>query len=267
MYRSLERSTQDTQDEFFGRVPRPHFFGRSLIWPGYFREHILGLFGLHPSSLSKSAGFVLLSGKASLVSISDAILLLRSWHVYFLLDFEFRGKSCVEWEHGGEDGISSPTLYIIIAYRVNLNKLSRSFVGVIRTTTTNCRVCFIDFYLVFPTNFWIVFLPHTNTVILLEPHCGTITETGWPVGWYGRWTTAGRFETWAIWMLAPLNRASQTVGTRTHLRWPISLIGSVDKTKFYERILARTSFKADYVFRVVHRNIQVNHTYRVTSKD
>ena len=96
MYRSLERSTQDTRDGFFCTVPRPHFLGRALIWPGYFGEHILGLFGLHPSSLSKSAGFVFLSGKASLVSISAAILLLRSWHVYFLLEFEFRGKSCVE---------------------------------------------------------------------------------------------------------------------------------------------------------------------------
>ena len=96
MYRSLERSTQDTRDGFFCTVPRPHFLGRALIWPGYFGEHILGLFGLHPSSLSKSAGFVFLSGKASLVSISAAILLLRSSNVYFLLEFEFRGKSCVE---------------------------------------------------------------------------------------------------------------------------------------------------------------------------
>ena len=96
MYRSLERSTQDTRDGFFCTVPRPHFLGRALIWPGYFGEHILGLFGLHPSSLSKSAGFVFLSGKASLVSISAAILLLRFWHVYFLLEFEFREKSCVE---------------------------------------------------------------------------------------------------------------------------------------------------------------------------
>ena len=54
---------------FFCTVPRPHFLGRALIWPGYFGEHILGLFGLHPSSLSKSAGFVFLSGKALLVSI------------------------------------------------------------------------------------------------------------------------------------------------------------------------------------------------------
>ena len=96
MYRSLEGSTQDTWDGFFSTVPRPHFLGRALIWSGYFGEHILGLFGLHPSSLSKSAGFVFLSGKASLVSISAAILLLRSSNVYFLLEFEFRGKSCVE---------------------------------------------------------------------------------------------------------------------------------------------------------------------------
>ena len=94
MYRSLERSTQDTLDGFF--CMSAHFLGRALIWPGYFGEHILGLFGLHPSSLSKSAGFVFLSGKASLVSISAAILLLRSWHVYFLLEYEFRGKRRVE---------------------------------------------------------------------------------------------------------------------------------------------------------------------------
>ena len=81
---------------FFCTVPRPHFLGRVLIWPGCFGEHILGLFGLYSSSLSKSVEFVSLSGKASLVSISAAILFLRSWRVYFPLEFEFRGKSCVE---------------------------------------------------------------------------------------------------------------------------------------------------------------------------
>ena len=91
---------------FFCTVPRPHFLGRALIWPGYFGEHVLGLFGLYPSSLSKSVGFVSLSAKTSLVSISAAILFLRSWHVYFPLEIEFRGKSCVEREHGGENGIS-----------------------------------------------------------------------------------------------------------------------------------------------------------------
>ena len=43
MYRSLERSTQDTRDGFFCTVPRPHFLGRALIWSGYVGEHILGL--------------------------------------------------------------------------------------------------------------------------------------------------------------------------------------------------------------------------------
>ena len=47
MYRSLEKSTQGTGDGFFCTVPRPHFLGRVLILPGYFGEHILGLFGLH----------------------------------------------------------------------------------------------------------------------------------------------------------------------------------------------------------------------------
>ena len=92
--------------DFFCTLPRPYFLGHTLNWPGYFGEHVLGLFGLHPLSLSKSVGFVSLSEKALLVSISVAILFLRSWHVYFPLEFEFRGKSCVEREHGGEDGIS-----------------------------------------------------------------------------------------------------------------------------------------------------------------
>ena len=96
MYRSSERSPQDSRDGFYCTVPRLHFPGRALIWPGCFGEHILGLFGLYPSSLSKSVGFISLSGKASLVSISAAILVLRSWHVYFPLEFEFSGKSCVE---------------------------------------------------------------------------------------------------------------------------------------------------------------------------
>ena len=42
MYRSPERSPQDSRDGIFCIVPRPHFFGRALIWPGCFGEHILG---------------------------------------------------------------------------------------------------------------------------------------------------------------------------------------------------------------------------------
>ena len=75
-------------------------------------------FGLHPLSLSKSVGFVSLSEKALSVSISAAILFLRSWHVYFPLEFE---KSCVEREHGGEDGISCLLAFILLLY------INRSF--------------------------------------------------------------------------------------------------------------------------------------------
>ena len=59
------------------KVPKPHLL-EALIWPGHLGASTFGLFGLYPSSLSESAGFVSLPGKASLVSISDAILFLRS---------------------------------------------------------------------------------------------------------------------------------------------------------------------------------------------
>ena len=58
--------------DFFCTVPRPHFLDRAFIWPGYFGEHVLGLSGLYPSSLSKFVGFVSLSAKAS-------------WFLYLLL--------------------------------------------------------------------------------------------------------------------------------------------------------------------------------------
>ena len=99
----------------FCTVLRPSFLGRGLILPGYFGKHVLGLFGLYPSSLSKSVGFVSLSGKASLVSISAAFLFLRSWDVYFLLEFEFREKSCVEREHGGDKRQSRQRSYAILS--------------------------------------------------------------------------------------------------------------------------------------------------------
>ena len=106
-------------------------------------------------------------------------------HVYFPLQFEFHGKSCVEWEHVGENGISCFLPCILLLYIewiwTNYCKLSRNFVRAIRTTTINCRVSFIELYLVFPRNFRMVFLSHTNTVILLEQYCGTITEPGLPV--------------------------------------------------------------------------------------
>ena len=54
MYRFLERSPRTPGMDFFCTVSRPHFLDCVLIWPGYFDEHVLGRFGLYPSSLSKS---------------------------------------------------------------------------------------------------------------------------------------------------------------------------------------------------------------------
>ena len=51
--------------------------GLALIWPGHFGAMTFGFFGLYPSTC-QSTGFVSLAGKASLVSISDAVLFLRS---------------------------------------------------------------------------------------------------------------------------------------------------------------------------------------------
>ena len=65
---------------------RPHLLGRALIWPGHF-AYILRVY----QSLRRE--FVsLAAGNASLVFISDAILFLRSQHVYLPLEVEFRGK-------------------------------------------------------------------------------------------------------------------------------------------------------------------------------
>ena len=92
MYRSPERSRQDSRDEFF-------LYGAqaSFSWPRVDLARLLQRacsrsFLIIFFEFSKSVGFVSLSGKASLVSISTAILFLRSWHVYFPLEFEFRGK-------------------------------------------------------------------------------------------------------------------------------------------------------------------------------
>ena len=160
--------------DFFGTVPRRHFLGRALIWPGYSRSFWITSFqfvkvcGIRFSIWDSFIGFYICC-----YPISTILACLFSVGVQIS-----RKKLCWKEAWRRKWHLVSPTLYIIIVYRVNLNKLSRNFVGALRTTTTNCRVSFINLYLVFPRNSRIVFLPHTNTVILLELYCGTITEPG-----------------------------------------------------------------------------------------
>ena len=80
------------------------------------------------------------------------------------LEIEFRGKRGVGMRRIGPGLrghlVPAPILCIILYEgRIWANYHET------RTTTGNCRVSFIDFYLVIPTNFRIVFLPYTNTVI------------------------------------------------------------------------------------------------------
>ena len=128
------------------RVELIFYSGLQFFWILFFEFHIS------------------LPGKASLVSTSRAVLFLRAWRVYFPLRWRsnFVENVVLEWERWGLRGhLVPPPILCIILYGgwiwANYPET--------RTTTSNSRVSVIDFYLVFPTNFKIVFLPHTNTVI------------------------------------------------------------------------------------------------------
>ena len=101
MYRSPERvperSPQDSRDGFFlyssqasfswPRVDLARLLRRAYsrsVWIVSFE--FVKVCGIRFSIWESLIGF----------SISAAILFLLSWHVYFPLEFEFRGKSCVE---------------------------------------------------------------------------------------------------------------------------------------------------------------------------
>ena len=182
MYRSQERSTQDTRDGF-----SLYSAQASFSWPR------VDLARLHRRAYSRPFWIT------SFEFVKDCGIRFSIWESFIgfytcyypittILACLFSVGVRISWKKlcwmrawQRRWHLLSPTLYIIILYRVNLNKLSRNFVEAIRTTTTNCRVSFIDLYLVFPTNSRIIFLPQTNAVILLEPYCGTITKPGLPV--------------------------------------------------------------------------------------
>ena len=181
MYRSLERSTKDTRDGFF------LFSAQALFsWPS------VDLAWLLRWAYSWLLDYILQVCQ----SLRDLFFCLGKlhWFLYLLLSYYYDpGMFIFCWSSNFVKKVvlnesmavkmASLVSYLVyyIVYRVNLNKLSQNFVGATRTTTIDCRESFIDLYLVFPTNFNIVFLPHTNNVILLEPYSGTITEPGLPV--------------------------------------------------------------------------------------
>ena len=66
----------------------------------------------------------------------------------------------------GHASLTHPFLVMWVC--ATCESVRRKFVWALRTTTANSRASFIYFYLVFPINFRIVFLPPTYTLILLD---------------------------------------------------------------------------------------------------
>ena len=86
----------------------------------------LQFFGFSSSSFTKTAEFVPLPGKASLVSISGAVLFLACL-ISVTSEIEFRGKCGVGMRRRGAEMSSRASSYLVyyIVWRVNLSKLSR----------------------------------------------------------------------------------------------------------------------------------------------
>ena len=101
MCRSLERSPQDTRDGF--NLYSAH---ASSPWPCHLGATTFSLFGLYPSSLSKSAGFVSLAGEA----LSFLYLMLPYFYDPSMFIYRFSSnfveKGVLKKEQGGRDVIS-----------------------------------------------------------------------------------------------------------------------------------------------------------------
>ena len=189
MYRSPERSPQDSRDGFFLYSAQASF-----SWPRVYLARLLRR-ACSRSFWIISFEFVKVCGIPFSICESFIDFYICCYPISTILACLFSvgnwissKKLCWKGARRRKWHLLSPTLYIIIVFKVNLNKLSRNFVRALRTATTNCRVSFIDLYLVwFPRNFRILLLPHTNTVMLLERYCGTITEPGLPVFTRYKW--------------------------------------------------------------------------------
>ena len=146
MYRSLERSTQDTRDGFFFcAVPRPYFLGRALIWPGYFGEHIL--IYSRPFWIT-SFGFVKVCGIRFSIWESFIGFYICCYPITTILACLFSVGVRISWK----------------------KKLRWS-----NKDNDNYRISFIDLYLVFPRNFRIVIFPHTTRTVLWYYHRAWVT--------------------------------------------------------------------------------------------
>ena len=164
MYRFVERSPQDTRDGF-----DLYSAQTSFAWPRIDLARLLRCDDFRLSFEFVKVCWIHFSSLESFIGFNIWCYPISTIHSMFI--YRWSWPRC---------HLVPPTLCIILyGGWIWANYLENSFEQ--RATTTNCRVSFIDLYIVFPRNFRIVFLPYTNTVILLEPYFGTIREPGFPV--------------------------------------------------------------------------------------
>ena len=113
---SVERSPQDSRDGFFLYSAQALFSWPRVDLARLLRRACSRSFWIISLEFVKVCGISFSIWESFIGFYIAAILFLRSWHVYFPLEFEFRGKSCVEREHGGEDGISCLLPCVLLLY-------------------------------------------------------------------------------------------------------------------------------------------------------
>ena len=146
MYRSLERSTQDTRDGFFLYSAQASF-----SWPRVDLARLLRRAYSRPFWIT-SFEFVKVCGIRFSIWESFIGFYICCYPITTILACLFSVGVRISWK----------------------KKLRWS-----NKDNDNYRISFIDLYLVFPRNIGSLFFP-----IQLEPYCGTITEPGLPVQRY-----------------------------------------------------------------------------------
>ena len=198
VYRSPERSPQDSRDRFFWYSAQAPFSWPRVDLARPLRRACSRSFGFISFEFVKVCGIRFSICESFIGFISAAILFILCWHVYLPLEFEkvvLKGSMAAK--------MASRVSYLVYYYFIQseFKQIITKFRWSIKNNN-NCRVSFIDLYLVFSRNFRIAFLPHTNIVILLEPYCGTITEPRLPVvglsrlcsATFGVWSNFFRFQ-------------------------------------------------------------------------
>ena len=149
--------------DFIRTVPRPYLLGRPLIWSGHSDARSVGHFwSISVISVefvgkvlwirfSSWKGFIGFHIWGCPISTSLSVFFFYRW-----IRIQWR-KLCWNGSDGDWDVISCLLPCVLYCMGDEFEQIITKLRWALRTTTINCRVSFIDFYLVYPTNFRIVF--------------------------------------------------------------------------------------------------------------